>query len=299
MRFRLGCAFVLGFAFTVGGGFASEADAIKNITAAGGKVQQDKMNKKRVVSGVTLSGPKITDSVVKNLLELPALSRVTLRNAPNVTADGVAVLTKVKQLQTVELAGAFVSDDTAKGLATAVTITELTLEDGGLTDDGVRQLATLTKLNTLVLNRNKQVRGTTIPALVAAKNLKYLTVSECQLGDLAGWSALKSLSNLITLALPQTGVTDAGLKEIGKLAQLKTVSLASCPITDAGLAQLKMLKSLESLNLTETKITEQSIPILSEMKRLQFLTLSEKQIGKDGVESLKKALPNCDVNALP
>ena len=52
-------------------------------------------------------------------------------------------------------------------------------------------------------------------------------------------------------------------------------------------------------NITDTKITDRAVPILSEMKRLQFLTLSEKQIGKPGVEALKKALPNCDVNAVP
>jgi internalin A len=294
---RFACGLALGCTVVIG--FASEADAIKNITAAGGKVQQDKIKKNRVVSGVTLNGPKITDAVVNNVLEFPSLSRVILRNAPNVTADGIAVLTKVKQLQSVELAGAIVSDDTAKDLATVNTITELTFEDGGLTDDGVKRLAALTKLQSLALNRNKQVRGSTVPALVAAKNLKYLVISECELGDLAGWSALKSLSNLITLALPQSGVTDAGLKEIGKLTQLKIVSLASCPITDMGLAQLKAMKSIENLNLTETRITEQAVPILSEMKRLQFLTLSEKQIGKSGVEALKKALPNCDVNAVP
>jgi internalin A len=299
MRIHMRFACGLGLVFAVGISLASEADAINNIKAAGGKVQQDKVNKKRVVSGVTLSGPKITDEVVKNLQEFPSLSRVSLRDSPKVTSDSIAVITKVKQLQSVELAGAFVSDDVAKGLATANTITELTLDDGGLTDDGVKHLAALTKLQTLALDRNKKVRGTTVPALVAAKNLKYLTVAECELGDLAGWSALKSLSNLITLGLPQSGVTDAGLKEIGKITQLKTISLASCPITDAGLAQLKAMKSLESLNITDTKITDRAVPILSEMKRLQFLTLSEKQIGKPGVEALKKALPNCDVNAVP
>jgi internalin A len=299
MRLAIRFACALGLAFTVTIGFASEADAIKSITAAGGKVQQDKVNKKRVVSGVTLSGPKITDAIVKDLLEFPALSRVSLRTAPNVSMDAVMTLTKVKKLQSVELAGEIVSDDTAKALASVATITELTLEDGGLTDDGVKQLAALTKLQTLVLTRDKQVRGTTIPALVAAKNLKYLTVSECELGDLAGWSGLKSLSNLISLALPQTGVTDAGLKQLGKITQLKSVSFASCPVTDTGLAELKGLNALESLNLTETKITEQAVPILSAMKKLQFLTLNEKQIGKAGVETLKKALPNCDVNAMP
>lgn len=144
MRVPVRFACIMGLALPVSIGLASEADAIKNVTAAGGKVQQDKINKKRVVSGVTLSGPKITDAIMNELLEFPSLSRVTLRDAPKVTMDGVVILTKVKQLQSVELAGEFVSDDIAKSLATVVAITELALEDGGLTDDGVKHLAALT-----------------------------------------------------------------------------------------------------------------------------------------------------------
>ena len=120
-----------------------------------------------------------------------------------------------------------------------------------------------------------------------------------ELSDLAGWSALNKLGGLNSLALPQAAVNDAGLKEIAKLTQLKSLSLIGSPITDSGLAELKALKSLESLNLVDTNITEKAVPILSEMKKLDMLTIREKQVGKDGVVALKKALPKCDVNAMP
>ena len=89
---------------------------------------------------------------------------------------------------------AIVSDDAAKALAVAITLTELKLADGTLTDDGVsRTSRLLTKLQSLTLAQNSKVRGTTVPALVTLKELNALSLSKCALGDLAGWSALKKL----------------------------------------------------------------------------------------------------------
>ncbi|MFO0823679.1 MAG: hypothetical protein U0792_11275 [Gemmataceae bacterium] len=294
-----GPAAIAGLVLAIGFTTAAEEDGIKAVTAAGGKVTYDKVGKKKGVGGVVLAGPKVTDEVMKKLLEFPGLNRVEIKNTPKLTADGVSELGKVKQLRAVELAGPLISDAVAKSLSGATAITELNLSGGSLTDDGVKELAALTKLETLSITQNKKIKGTTVPSLVAVKGLKYLTINNCELGDLEGWGALKALSKLTSLGLAQTGVTDAGLKEIGKLTQLTILGLDGTPITDAGLADLKNLRSLDKLSLVDTKITDKAVPILSGMKKLSFLTLSEKQITKAGGEALKKALPNCDVNVMP
>jgi Leucine-rich repeat (LRR) protein len=276
----------------------SEPEAIKSVSAAGGKLQFDKVGKKRVVGSASLKGAKITDPIMKDLLEFPSLTRVDLRDAPNVTATGIADLARVKKLQTLELQGAVVSDDAAKALAVATGLTELKLSEGGLTDDGVKDFAALTKLQSLTLLKNAKIRGTTVPALVTLKELTNLSVSGCTLGDLAGWSALKKLPKLTNLSLTSAEVTDAGLKELGQVAQLTSITLDGSPITDAGLHELVRMKALQRLSVLDTKITEKAVPILSEMKQLTYLNVSEKQIGKDGAEALKKALPKCDVDVV-
>ena len=286
----VGC-FTAAIAVTAG----SEPDAIKSVTAAGGKITYDKVAKKKVVGAVALQGAKTTDETLKDLPDCPALTRVEVRNAPKVTAAGIADVAKVKKLQKVELQGAVASDDAATALAAATTITDLQLSEGGLTDEGVKQLAALTKLQSLTLTQNPKVKGTTIPALVAAKDLNSLTVTGCPLGDLIGWSALKKLPKLTTLSLARAQVTDAGLKELGQLAQLTTLSLEGTPLTDAGLAELVRLRALKSLTVMDTKITDEAVATLSQMKQLTYLGVSEKQVGKDGGEALKKALPKCDV----
>jgi hypothetical protein len=277
----------------------SEQDAIKSVMSAGGKLQYDKIGKKRVVGSVSLKGTKTTDTVLKDLLEFPALSRVEVKDATNVTATGVGDLARVKKLQTLELQGAFVTDDAAKALTAATGLTELKISDGELTDDGVKALASLTRLHALTLTKNAKIRGTTVPALVALRDLGTLSITGAQLGDLPGWSALKKLSKLTSLSLTRSEVTDAGLKELAQVTPLTSLTLDSCAITDAGLPELARMKGLQRLSVLDTKITEKAVPILSEMKQLTYLNVGEKQIGKDGAEALKKALPKCDVDVAP
>jgi Leucine-rich repeat (LRR) protein len=283
----------------MGTGLGDEDTAAKKIAAVGGKVTFDRENKKKTVGGVILTGAKVTDAALKDLLEFPSLTHVEIKNATKVTADGLSILGKVKKLSFVEISGPIADDQIAKTLASVPTITELRLNNGNLTDDGVKALAALTKLETVTFSQNKNLKGTSIPGLTAAKGLKYLTVTNCQLGDLEGWGALRNLKGLTGMSLSKGGVTDAGMKEVGKLTQLKNLNLDGNPITDAGLAEISGLRLLDNLSLADTKITEKAVPTLSKFTKLSFLTVNEKQIGKAGGEALKKALPNCDVNVMP
>lgn len=80
------------------------------------------------------------------------------------------------------------------------------------------------------------------------------------------------LDNVQVLTLIDSGLTDAGLKELAKLKQLKTLSLKNTKITDKGLKDLAKLKQLTFINLEDTKTT-----------------------GK-GRRELRKALPKCNVS---
>ena len=83
----------------------------------------------------------------------------------------------------------------------------------------------------------------------------------------------KGLSKLRSLALRETKITDAGLASLKGLTNLEELSVAECAgITDAGLENLRGLTGLRDLSLKGTKITD------------------------DGIRTLRKALPNCDVN---
>jgi hypothetical protein len=135
--------------------------------------------------------------------------------------------------------------------------------------------------------------------------------------DLAHVAALPDLR---ILNLSNTKITDAGLEQITKLERIKFLYLFNTEITDAGVAHLKELPRLEVLCLDRTQITDVGLKTLEELPRLERLhvhsrapitdagleslkkhtRLFELRVGgpnitEQGVEALRKALPNCQV----
>ena len=83
---------------------------------------------------------------------------------------------------------------------------------------------------------------------------------------------LGTLKTLTKLSLDNTGVTDAGLKEIATLDKLTVLDLSDTKVTDAGVMELAALKGLTELNLSLNRM-----------------------VTKDKVLELQKALPNCRI----
>jgi hypothetical protein len=66
---------------------------------------------------------------------------------------------------------------------------------------------------------------------------------------------LKSLPGLIYLNLSKTSIRDEDMNVVSKLSQLKSIYLFGTEITDDGLVDLQHLKDLESVELGLTKTT--------------------------------------------
>jgi len=82
---------------------------------------------------------------------------------------------------------------------------------------------------------------------------------------------LKGLTELQTLQLLQTSVTDAVLVSLSGLTKLETLDIGDFDFTDAGLDHVKGLKKLRALNLHNTDVTD------------------------EGVKKLQQALPKCKI----
>lgn len=122
-------------------------------------------------------------------------------------------------------------------------------------------------------------------------NLVGGQIADAQLGDLAPIS-----SQVATLNLAHTKITDDGLKAVEPLKNLRKLHLENTKIGDAGLTHLKDLTSLEYLNLYGTQVTDSGLEQLAGLKNLKALYLWQTKVTPAGVEKLKKALPKCDIN---
>ena len=93
-----------------------------------------------------------------------------------------------------------------------------------------------------------------------------------------------------------TGLTDAGLKQLGRCSQLRRLNLSRTAITDAGLAQLAGLEQLTYLNLYGTAVTDAGLARLAGLERLEKLYLWQTEVTDEGVKTLLASLPALKVN---
>ncbi len=102
---------------------------------------------------------------------------------------------------------------------------------------------------------------------------------------------VRHLTQLRTLSLYETQVTDAGLVNLRGLTHITNLNLRKTKVTDAGLADLSGLTQLETLDLGGTHVTDAGVVYLNSMTRLHCLVVEETQITDAGIAELK--LPNC------
>lgn len=95
-----------------------------------------------------------------------------------------------------------------------------------------------------------------------------------------------ALKEVVWLNLANTGVTDAGLKEIVGL-NLKKLHLEKTGVGDAGLMHLKDMKDLEYLNLYATSVTDAGLKHLEGLSNLKKLYVWQSKVTKEGMKALE------------
>jgi len=98
---------------------------------------------------------------------------------------------------------------------------------------------------------------------------------------------LKALTELRSLRLLDTRVTDAGLKELGQFKGLRTLSLDGTAITGVGLAELAGLPGLEELSLAYTSISDDGLSGIGRLHGLRALDLGHTAITDAGLRELR------------
>ena len=104
----------------------------------------------------------------------------------------------------------------------------------------------------------------------------------------ASLTHLRGLTNLRSLYLMGTPVTDDGLAHLRGLKNLRFLDLTGTKITDAGLSHLRGLTNLQSLDLTGTKITDAGLAHLRELTNLSLLKLTGTKITDAGLAHISE-----------
>src|SRR5262249_5761871 len=111
-----------------------------------------------------------------------------------------------------------------------------------------------------------------------------------------GFKHLKSLPNLRSLTLGGE-CPDSTWKHLGELTDLKTLILNDSNITDAGLVPLRTLTKLTAIELHRTQVTDAGLMHLKELPNLISVSIEgAPKVTPAGLDALRKAMPNCVIN---
>ncbi|MBE0545153.1 MAG: hypothetical protein IH623_27765, partial [Verrucomicrobia bacterium] len=100
-------------------------------------------------------------------------------------------------------------------------------------------------------------------------------------------------SQLESLYLDHTQISEAGLANLAALAQLDALRLDHTQVNDAGLQHLSKLPRLRYLSLQGTRITGRGLRHLSGSSTLKYLLLPEDMPHPEELHRLHQAVPEC------
>ncbi len=220
---------------------------------------------------VRLTGGNVTDAGVATLLDLPRLTELDVRGCRGVTQEGIAKLAGKKSLRVLKVGGPKIDDQVLEVIAGLGNLNRVALENCDITDPGVAKLAKL-PLVELTIYQCVSVTDEGLKILAGYTQLEHLTLRDVA----AKGSALAKLPHpekLVSLNMAQSGIGDAEVRGIVKMT------------------------NLQSLNLSETTLTDAAIESLSKMGSVKQLMLTQTGISAEGMERLRRALPECSIRS--
>uniref|UniRef100_A0A3B5LYR0 Si:ch73-173p19.1 n=1 Tax=Xiphophorus couchianus TaxID=32473 RepID=A0A3B5LYR0_9TELE len=221
----------------------------------------------------------IKQTKVKDISALAGMSSLqTLNlNGTGVTEESLESISTHPTLSSLSLGGISVKDGNHALKIISLKLTHLTLPGRHtVTDRGLEFLCRLTLLSELDLKDYTQVTDQGVSQL-AAMTLKKLSLSNTQVTD-TGLPSLRGLQELQELCLDRTAVTSRGVAElITCLPQLQVLGLASTHVGDSVVRRgLIHCHQLVKINLSHTRITDQ-------LKHLKDMRLAQVNLDGTGV----------------
>jgi Leucine-rich repeat (LRR) protein len=128
----------------------------------------------------------------------------------------------------------------------------------------------------------------------ALRNLEVLILSDNKITDRGAKELIKS-RELKYLDLGTNKLTNEGVRYLSHLSKLKVLELSINPIGPGVVSLLKMMRSLESLSLSYTKVGDDDLRLLAQFKNLKVISLTGSKVTKEGVEKLRRKLPNATI----
>lgn len=276
------------------------------------------------LESITLTQSPVGDDVFPSLNELRGLKHLILSRT-NITDAGLTKLSNDVSLETLYLSHTNIGDAALRRLESMQSLKSLTVDGTNVTAAGVERFKTALPLCTIstdydlgreviqapLFPPDSRPTAAELNALLKASKIDgevsldanapdapivYFRIFDSMLGDEAIAPLVRDMPRLTTLNLRRVAVGDDLLREVANLPDLNYLSLHGTRVTDAGLRSLTGLTKLSQVILDDTDITDAGLPAFYELQNLESLSLQGTRVTRDGVDELKRRLPQCNVN---
>jgi len=209
----------------------------------------------------------ITDAGIRALASLPRLKTLSC-SFGDVTPEGLASLAECRTLRRLSLSVGRMNDDALRAIGGLASLERFHLSGcGAATDEGIKELARLTRLKSLGLSWSNGLTGKTFDALAALRELATLDLTGMGLST-EGTAAIARIPSLRRLKLYDAGVGDDHLRALAACKRLEDLSIyhdhrePRSP-TDAGVAALSSVRTLRRFTVTGAGVTAEAVGKLS------------------------------------
>ena len=196
----------------------------------------------------------------------------------------------------IDLRGANITDVGFKSVLACTNLTELTLDDTGITDETLMKLGGFSKLEQLSLNHTK-VTAAGLEAMlesISGYPLRVVKVEGCELTENA-FKAFAQMTGLVSLRLSQAKTKGDWLKPIAHLPKLTVLDLSETNFDDAAVKHVTTMSALESLRLDHTKLTDSGFQEVLKLPKLTSLSVTKTKVTKETFQKARKDYPTIHI----
>ena len=172
------------------------------------------------------------------------------------------------------------------------TLRTITFTDGSDLDSGAFEMfAQQGDLESLQVLNYRELTDADVASLAGLKKLRTLALTNSGISDAAVKTIVEAFPNLTSLNLASNSrLTDAAAREIGTLQDLEVLNLLFCDFGDFGMMHLSKLQKLRVLDIRGNfKIGNGGLRTLATLPALRNLQHRSPAVMDDGIRNLSEA----------
>lgn len=269
----------------------------------GGPVANDDPDRRAATYILSVGGTVQINEIPQDytdVRELPKsrfrLTSIKLHGCKQVSAAGLAACWGCQHLTQFQLSNsAQVGDAGLEPFRQSKKLKSLALSGTGVTDVGLNYFSGCRDLTGLSFHENL-VTDLGLAIFKDCQKLESLDMAHLRMTE-TGLGYFQDCRNLQSLRLRNTPVGDGAFALLKNFPKLTLLDFGNDQMTNAGLASLPNLKELTVLILSGTQIDDAGVEHLKKLTKLTRMNLDHNKLTSAGLAELKKALPNCTIDA--